>query len=190
MAYLQFLPAEFVYVIEIDLNHSKTNDGGVVMRLKLFASGVMLISVAIGSEIAPLGTYTPRERGHWAFVKRATPAVPSFQLASDTSWIRNPIDAFILQRLKKEGLKPSQPADRATLIRRVYFDMIGLPPSPRDVDEFTHDKSPDAWGKQIDKLLASPQYGERWGRHWLDVVRFAETDGFEYDTHRRDAWRY
>ena len=160
------------------------------MRLKLFASGVMLISVAMGSEIAPLGTYTPRERGHWAFVKRATPAVPSFQLDSDTSWVRNPIDAFILQRLKKEGLKPSQPADRATLIRRVYFDMIGLPPSPRDVDEFIHDKSPDAWRKQIDKLLASPQYGERWGRHWLDIVRFAETDGFEYDTHRRDAWRY
>jgi Protein of unknown function (DUF1553)/Protein of unknown function (DUF1549) len=160
------------------------------MRLKLFASGVMLVSLAMASEIAPLGTYTTRERGHWAFVKRATPAVPEFSLATDRSWAQNPIDAFILQRLKKEGLKPSPPSDRATLIRRVYFGMIGLPPSPREVAEFTADKSPDAWKKLIEKLLASPQYGERWGRHWLDVVRFAETDGFEYDTHRRDAWRY
>src|SRR5215467_8445153 len=160
------------------------------MRLKLFASGVMLVSLAMASEIAPLGTYTPRERGHWAFVKRATPVVPTFSLASDRSWAQNPIDAFILQRLKKDGLKPSPPSDRATLIRRVYFDMIGLPPTPQEVEEFTADKSPDAWQKLVEKLLASPRYGERWGRHWLDVVRFAETDGFEYDTHRRDAWRY
>ncbi|HKQ76082.1 MAG TPA: DUF1549 and DUF1553 domain-containing protein [Blastocatellia bacterium] len=160
------------------------------MRLKLFASGVMLVSLAMASEIAPLGTYTPRERGHWAFVKRATPAVPAFSLASERSWVKNPIDAFILQRLKSEGLKPSPSSDRATLIRRAYFDMIGLPPPPQEVAEFTADKSPDAWRKLVEKLLASPHYGERWGRHWLDVVRFAETDGFEYDTHRRDAWRY
>ncbi len=114
------------------------------MRLKLFASGAMLVSLAISSEIAPLGTYTPRERGHWAFVQRATPAVPTFSLASDSSWVKNPIDAFILQRLKKEGLEPSAPSDRATLIRRVYFDMIGLPPSPGEVADFVADKSPDA----------------------------------------------
>src|SRR5215470_6585566 len=160
------------------------------MRLKLFASGVMLVSLAMASEIAPLGTYTPRERGHWAFVKHATPAVPAFSLASDSAWVKNPIDAFILQRLKKDGLKPSPPSDRATLIRRAYFDMIGLPPTAQEVAEFTADKSPDAWQRLVEKLLASPHYGERWGRHWLDVVRFAETDGFEYDTHRRDAWRY
>src|SRR5262245_59295063 len=160
------------------------------MRLKLLASGVMLVSLAMASEIAPLGTYTTRERGHWAFVKRTTPVVPAFSLATDRSWAQNPIDAFILQRLKKEGLKPSPPSDRATLIRRIYFDMIGLPPSPREVAAFLADKSPDAYQKLVEKLLSSPQYGERWGRHWLDVVRFAETDGFEYDTHRRDAWRY
>src|SRR5262247_3520318 len=119
------------------------------MRLKLFASGVMLASLAMASEIAPLGTYTPRERGHWAFVQRAAPDVPAFSLASDRSWAQNPIDAFILQRLKKEGLKPSPPTDRATLIRRVYFDMIGLPPSPREVAEFIADKSPDAWRKLV-----------------------------------------
>jgi len=160
------------------------------MYLKLFASGVMLVSLAVASEIAPLGTYTPRERGHWAFVKRAAPAIPTFPLASDNAWAKNPVDAFILQRLKKEGLKPAPAADRATLIRRIYFDMIGLPPSPREVAEFIADKSPGAWRKLVEKLLANPHYGERWGRHWLDVVRFAETDGFEYDTHRRDAWRY
>jgi hypothetical protein len=148
------------------------------MRLKLFASGAMLVSLAIASEIAPLGVYTPRERGHWAFVKRSMPVVPAFSLVSDRTWARNPIDAFILQRLKNEGLKPSQPADRATLIRRAYFDMIGLPPSPNEVGEFIADKSPDAWEKLVEKLLASPHYGERWGRHWLDVVRYAETDGF------------
>ncbi len=160
------------------------------MYLKLIASGVMLVSLAMTSEIAPLGTYTPRERGHWAFVKRAAPAVPAFSLASDKAWAKSPIDAFILQRLKKEGLKPSPPSDRATLIRRVYFDLIGLPPSPREVAEFITDKSPDAWQKLVEKLLASPHYGERWAQHWLDVARYAETDGFEYDTHRRDAWRY
>ncbi len=160
------------------------------MCVKLFAAGVMLVSLAMASEIAPLGTYTPRERGHWAFVKRATPAVPKFSLASDRVWAKNPIDAFILERLQKEGLRPSPQADRVTLIRRVYFDMIGLPPSPHEVEAFLADKSPDAWQRLVEKLLASPHYGERWGQHWLDVVRFAETDGFEYDTHRRDAWRY
>lgn len=160
------------------------------MYLKLFAAGVMLISLALSSEVAPLGSYTPRERSHWAFVKRGAPAVPSFPLASDNAWIKSPIDAFILQRLKKEGLQPAPPADRVTLIRRVYFDLIGLPPSPREVAAFVADKSPEAWPKLVEKLLASPQYGERWGQHWLDVVRFAETDGFEYDTHRTDAWRY
>jgi Protein of unknown function (DUF1553)/Protein of unknown function (DUF1549) len=160
------------------------------MRIKLFVFVVMLVSLAMASEIAPLGTYTVRERGHWAFVKRAAPAVPTFSLSSDNAWVKNSIDAFILQRLQKEKLKPSPRADRATLIRRVYFDMIGLPPSPREVAEFLADKSPDAWQKLIERLLASRHYGERWGQHWLDVVRFAETDGFEYDTHRRDAWRY
>jgi Protein of unknown function (DUF1553)/Protein of unknown function (DUF1549) len=160
------------------------------MCLKLIASGMMLVSLAMASEVAPLGTYTPRERGHWAFVKRSTPAVPTFSLPSDKEWVKNPIDAFILQRLKKDGLKPSPQADRLTLIRRIYFDMTGLPPSPREVAQFISDRSPDAYQKLVEKMLTSPHYGERWGQHWLDVVRFAETDGFEYDTHRRDAWRY
>src|SRR4029077_19783354 len=136
------------------------------------------------------GTYADRERRHWSFVKRSHPAVPSFATPAEKIWAANPVDAFILQRLKQEGLKPSPAADRATLVRRLYFDMLGLPPTPAEVSQFVADKAPDAYTKLVEKLLASPHYGERWGQHWLDVVRFAETDGFEYDTHRNDAWRY
>jgi hypothetical protein len=129
--------------------------------------------------------YTAAERRHWAFQKRAQPVVPEAG-----EWAKNPIDAFILARLTKEGLRPAPRADRVTLIRRVHFDLLGLPPTPTEVSAFVNDRSPDAWGKLIDRLLDNPHYGERWGQHWLDVVRFAESDGFEYDTHRREAWRY
>ena len=104
--------------------------------------------------------------------------------------MRSPIDAFILARLEKEGLKPAPPADKATLLRRVYFDLTGLPPTPAQMAKFLGDKSPTAYAKVVDELLASSAYGERWGQHWLDIVRFAESDGFEYDTHRPGAWRY
>ena len=140
--------------------------------------------------VAPLGKYTETERRHWAFQPRAHPTAPAFDSPQEKAWVRNPIDAFILARLKKEGLAPSPAADRRTLIRRVYFDLTGLPPTPAEVNAFVADRSRDAYPKLIDRLLASPHYGERWGQHWLDVVRFAETDGFEYDTHRPDAWRY
>lgn len=160
------------------------------MGFKLLAVALILASLALGADLAPLGTYTPRERSHWAFVKRTTLAVPTFANATDQAWAQQPVDAFILQRLQKEGLQPSPPAERATLIRRAYFDMLGLPPAPSEVTAFVNDKAPDAWPKLVERLLASPHYGERWGQHWLDVVRFAETDGFEYDTHRVGAWRY
>jgi hypothetical protein len=129
-------------------------------------------------------TYTVAERRHWAFQPRTTPEIPRAEGAA------NPIDAFILARLRKEGLGFAPAADRATLIRRVYLDLHGLPPSPEEVDAFVADRSPKAYENLIDRLLASPRYAERWAQHWLDVVRFAETDGFEYDTHRPDAWRY
>jgi Protein of unknown function (DUF1553)/Protein of unknown function (DUF1549) len=159
--------------------------------MKRLAFGVSVVSLLVASDtIAPLGKYTPVERRHWAFVPRSQPEIPKFTVAADSAWARNPIDAFILQRLQKDGLKPSPPADRATLVRRLYFDLTGLPPAPRDVARFVADKSADAYSKLVEQLLSSPHYGERWGQHWLDVVRFAETDGFEYDTHRNDAWRY
>src|SRR6478672_3285746 len=132
--------------------------------------------------IAPLGKYTTAERRHWAFVPRSHPEVPTFKTAADRDWVKTPVDAFILTRLRKDGLNPSPVADRATLIRRVSFDLTGLPPAPAEVAAFVADRSPNAWEKVVDRLLASPHYGERWGQHWLDVVRFAESDGFEYDT--------
>ncbi len=134
--------------------------------------------------------YTAVERRHWAFQKRARPQPPAFSAALDRAWVATPVDAFILASLRKAGLRPAPPADRRTLLRRVSFDLTGLPPAPAEVEAFVNDKSPDAYAKLVDRLLASPHYGERWGQHWLDVVRFAESDGFEYDTHRRDAWRY
>jgi hypothetical protein len=167
------------------------------MQLKLLTIGIIFVSLYFSSDpgatVAPLESYTPRERSHWAYVKRGTPVVPTITAikdVTDQAWVKSPIDAFLLERMKREGLRPAPAADRVTLIRRLYFDLIGLPPTPAEVDAFVRDNSPEAWSRLVDRLLASPQYGERWGQHWLDVVRYAESDGFEYDTHRNDAWRY
>src|SRR2546425_10099241 len=116
-------------------------DKEVAVRLKPVFAGLFALSLMIAAEsIAPLGTYTPVERRHWAFVKRSQPEVPKFTAAADRPWVRNPIDAFILARLKKENLRPSPEANRAVLIRRLYFDLIGLPPTPQDVAQFVADK--------------------------------------------------
>jgi len=160
--------------------------GGFVSMLAV----TMCTATFAAESLAPLGTYTSLERRHWAFRPRAHPTIPKFSESADQNWAITPLDAFILARLKKEGLQSSAPADRATLIRRVCFDLVGLPPAPAEVASFVTDRSPDAWKNLIERLLANPHYGEHWGQHWLDVVRFSETDGFEYDTHRHDAWRY
>jgi hypothetical protein len=141
---------------------------------------------AAEESVAPLGTYKEAERRYWAFQPRKEVAPP----AISDPWINTPVDAFILAGLRKAGLKPAPEADRATLIRRISYDLTGLPPAPEEIDAFLADKSPNAWEKLVDRLLASPHYGEQWGRHWLDVVRFAESDGYEYDMHRPDAYRY
>ena len=146
--------------------------------------------LALAESTAPNERYTPAEKKHWAFQPRTQPAVPEFTAPEDRAWVKSPIDGFVLAALKKNGLAPAPAATPETLIRRVTFDLTGLPPTPAEVDAFVADKSANAYEKVIDRLLASPQYGEKWGQHWLDVVRFAETDGFEYDTHRHDAWRY
>jgi Protein of unknown function (DUF1553)/Protein of unknown function (DUF1549) len=150
---------------------------------------VLAAIAAVAAEIpeAPLGTYKPLERRFWAFQPRKDIAVPA---VNERQWVKTPVDAFILQGLQKAGLKPAPEADRITLIRRVTFDLHGVPPTPAEIDAFIQDKSPNAWEHVVDRLLASPHYGEQWGRHWLDVVRFAESDGYEYDTHRPDAYRY
>ena len=124
---------------------------------------------------------------HWAFKPLSAPPVPA---CAHDRWVRSPVDAFILDRLIKEGLGPSPPADRRTLIRRLFFDLTGLPPTPRDIDAFVDDPDPAAYEKLVDRLLDSPRYGERWARHWLDVVRFAESNGFEMNQPRPNAWHY
>jgi cytochrome c553 len=123
----------------------------------------------------------------WSFRKPEKPAVPEVQHGSR---VANPIDAFVFAKLEEHKLQPTELADRRTLARRVYFDMLGLPPSPEEIDAFVNDPAPDAYGKLVDKLLDSPRYGERWGRHWLDVVRYADTAGFETDALLANAWRY
>ncbi len=152
---------------------------------------ILHLLAASGAEsAAPLGEYTPQERRHWAFQPRKSAAPPELRTQASRSWIRTPVDAFILEKLESQGLKPAPEASRAALIRRVTFDLHGLPPTPEEIQAFERDRSPGAWERVVDRLLTSPRYGEQWGRHWLDVVRFAESDGFEYDTHRLDAWRY
>ena len=123
---------------------------------------------------------------HWAYLKPVLPAVPSVH---KTGWVRNPIDAFILARLEQEGLQPSPEASRETLIRRVSLDLIGLPPTLKEIDDFVNDQRPDAYDRLVDRLLANPHYGERWARPWLDLARYADTNGFEKDR-RRSIWKY
>ncbi len=128
----------------------------------------------------------PEENIHWAFVKGERPALPRVK---QKDWARNPIDSFVLARLEKEKIKPSPEADRVTLMRRVCLDLTGLPPSVEEVDTFVKDSSPDAYEKLVERLLKSPHYGERWGRHWLDVARYADSNGYSIDA-PRSIWKY
>ena len=133
------------------------------------------------------GKITDEDRAWWAFqpIRKTAPA----KLADD-AWSRNEIDRFILARIRKENLKPSTEAARVALIRRLSFDLVGLPPSPAEVETFVKDRSADAYETLVDRLLASPRYGERWARHWLDLVRYADSDGYRIDDFRPNAWRY
>jgi hypothetical protein len=132
--------------------------------------------IAAGAEYAP----------HWAFLPPVKPEPPAVR---DGGWASNPIDRFVLARLEAEGLGPAPAADPATLCRRVHLDLVGLPPSPEELDAFLADTSPDVYGKLVDRLLASPRYGERWARKWLDLARYADTNGYEKDR-PRTIWPY
>ena len=132
---------------------------------------------------APSATGTPKgfvltaeKRAFWSLQPLRTPAVPAVK---DASWVKTPVDRFVLAQLEKHGLKPLDPAGRRVLIRRATYDLIGLPPTPEEIEAFENDAAPDAFAKVVDRLLASPHYGERWGRHWLDVARYADGDGPE-----------
>jgi hypothetical protein len=123
----------------------------------------------------------------WAYRKLQSPPVPAVR---ERGWVKNPIDAFIAARLDHAGLQPSPAADRATLLRRLTYDLTGLAPTQAERDAFLNDTAADAYDKAVERLLASVQFGERWAQHWLDVVRFSESEGFKLDKHRHDAYRY
>jgi hypothetical protein len=141
-------------------------------------------AAAPANEAAAAGT--AGKKTHWAFVPPGRTSEPAVQ---NTAWVRNSIDRFILARLEKEGIAPSPEADRITLIRRLSLDLLGLPPTPREVDDFVRDDRPDAYEQLVDRLLASPHYGERWGRAWLDLARYADSNGYSIDA-PRSIWPY
>ena len=130
---------------------------------------------------------TEKDRNYWAYKKVTRPDVPDIK---ESKWANNPIDHFILAKLQAKGLTPVEPADKVALIRRVTYDLTGLPPTPAEVKTFLKDTSERAYEKLIDRLLASPHYGEKWARHWLDLVRYAETNGYEFDETKPFAWKY
>ncbi|MCG8584338.1 MAG: PSD1 and planctomycete cytochrome C domain-containing protein, partial [Pirellulales bacterium] len=126
-------------------------------------------------------------RKFWSFQPIKRPPVPQVKNAD---WVKNPIDAFIMRGLEKNNFRPAPPAERLALLRRAFYDLTGLPPSQADVERFLADKSPDAYEKLLDRLLASPQYGEKWARHWLDLVHYAESNSYERDNPKPEVWRY
>jgi hypothetical protein len=131
--------------------------------------------------------FTATQKSFWSLQPVAKPAVP---VVKNQQWVRTPIDAFIFQKMAERNLQPNPPADKATLLRRATIDMTGLQPTQEEIAQFLSDSSPDAWTKVVDRLLASPAYGERWGRHWLDVVRYADSNGYKADETRPNMWRY
>ncbi len=130
---------------------------------------------------------TDKDRNHWAFLPIKRSPVPSVK---DQKWVKNPIDAFVLAGLEAKGMTPNTPASKLELLRRATYDLTGLPPTIAEVDAFLVENSPNAYEKLVDRLLASPHYGEKWGRHWLDLVRFGETNSYERDNPKPNAWRY
>jgi hypothetical protein len=145
------------------------------------------LTLAFAVYAAESGAFTPAQRNFWSLVPVKHQAVPTVK---NQAWVKNPIDAFVLAKLEEKNLTPNPPADRLTLLRRATIDMTGLPPTPEETQRFLNDKSPNAYEKIVDRLLASPAYGERWARHWLDVVRYADSNGFKADETRPNIWRY
>jgi mono/diheme cytochrome c family protein len=182
-----FMPAE----------GQKLPDESLDLIKRWIESGASLASVpaasptaaAAAAELARLEErpITDEERKYWAFVKPLRHQVPA---AANAAWNRNAIDAFLLSAMAARGLSPAAPADRRALVRRAYLDVLGLPPTPEEIETFVADRSPDAWPRLVDRLLASPHYGERWARHWMDLARYADSGGFEFDVDRPEMYRY
>jgi len=157
-----------------------------IITVSLLTSGLGFAADTSAPSLAK-DPFTSAQRKYWAFqpVRRANP--PTLK---DGTTPPNVIDALLRARQEEKSVKPAAPADKVTLLRRVSFDLVGLPPTPEEVDAFVADRSPDAYSKVVDRLLASPHYGERWARHWLDLARYAESEGFKSDETRPNAWRY
>ncbi len=152
----------------------------ILPLLSLLLSGWRPAAAAPDTALMPGGS-------HWAFVPPTARELPAIK---NRRWVRNEIDWFLLARLEREGVEPSPEADRRTLIRRLSLDLIGLPPTPEQVRRFVEDQSPNTYERLVDSLLASPQFGERWARHWLDLARYADTSGYQIDRPRPYAWLF
>lgn len=191
--------------LRLDISTQSSLDSGIIVPGKPQASElVRRITSHSDLEVMPPSdsklTLTPEERRlltlwieqggkyaqHWAFEPPVPPELPG---VNDANWVRNPVDRFILSRIEQAGLEPSPEADRYTLVRRLYLDLIGLPPTIEEADAFVHDQRSDAYERLVDKLLSSEQYGEKWARHWLDLARYADTNGYEKDR-PRSIWPY
>jgi hypothetical protein len=166
----------------------RINGAGGLARMPLGGAPLSASKIAVIGKWIDAGAVLPAPQRHWAFVPPVRPPVPS-AAASHAGWVRNPIDAFLLSRLDRESVQPSPEAERATLLRRVSLDLTGLPPTLAELDAFLADPSPNAYEKQVDRLLASPHYGERWARLWLDAARYADSNGYEKDAPRL-VWFY
>ena len=158
-------------------------------RLSNLQIGLLRTWIDLGASYPEVENHHGKRIGadHWAFTPPKSPQIPAVQ---DTDWVRNPIDAFVLAKLEQRGWKPSLPAKPRALLRRIYLDLIGLPPTLREQRKFLKDSSPEGLDHLVRNLLDRPGYGERWGRHWLDVVRYAETNGYERDATKPDVWKY
>ncbi len=156
------------------------------LAVAVVVCGLLLMSTGSGAAPDP---FTPLQRAHWSFQppRRVSPPVNTLK---DASQVSNPVDAFVLSELESRAMGFSTEADKATLLRRVYLDVVGVSPTPQEVAAFAADQSEDAYEVVVDHLLASPRYGERWARHWLDLARYAESEGFKADETRPNAWRY
>ena len=160
------------------------------MRLSVEQVGLLRTWIDQGANWpagAPAAAQQTGNPAYWAFQPLRKPPPPR---TLNRTWARNAVDQFILHRLEKESISPSPEAPKTTLVRRLYLDLIGLPPDPDEVSAFLADNRADAYERLVDRLLSSPHYGEKWGRHWLDQARYADSDGFRSDAFRPYAWRY
>ncbi|HEY2414440.1 MAG TPA: DUF1549 and DUF1553 domain-containing protein [Pirellulaceae bacterium] len=156
-----------------------------------FAAFVCVCAAVPRDSIAADGdSYSATEKSHWSLQPRAMVRPPVAEEASAVAFTRGPVDAFVFERLKKAGLEPAGEATPRALVRRLTFNLLGLPPAPEEIDALVADRAPDAYERLVDRLLANPHFGEAWAQHWLDVVRYAESEGFEYDRHRPGAWQF